>query len=219
MAGDYIPHQDGAFLEWAVNLLSYTAANKERFGIAEAAITPLQTELAAYQTAHAAAIAPNHGKADTTAKNEARDSLKSALRRFVNAHLRYNEAVSDSDKNKLGLHIPDGKPSPVSAPATRPEFEIDLSQFRQLRVSFHDQDSSRRGKPAGVHGAEIRWDFHDAPPAEVEELSHSEFATKTPHTLGFTEGQRGKRVYICLRWENSKGDKGPWGELLNAIVP
>ena len=48
---------------------------------------------------------------------------------------------------------------------------------------------------------------------------HSEFDTASPFTLNFQGHERGKTVYFCLRWENTVGEKGPWGEIYSAIVP
>jgi hypothetical protein len=50
-------------------------------------------------------------------------------------------------------------------------------------------------------------------------LSYSEFNTKPPFTLSFHGEQRGKTVYFALRWENTTGEKGPWSEIENAIIP
>jgi hypothetical protein len=41
----------------------------------------------------------------------------------------------------------------------------------------------------------------------------------TPHVLEFTEEERGKTVYVAICWQNEKGQKGPWSEIENAIVP
>jgi hypothetical protein len=33
-------------------------------------------------------------------------------------------------------------------------------------------------------------------------------ASKTPHTLNFTEEERGKTVYIAAAWQNERGNLG-----------
>jgi hypothetical protein len=33
------------------------------------------------------------------------------------------------------------------------------------------------------------------------------------------DGESGNTVYFCLRYENSKGEAGPFGPLLSAVVP
>jgi hypothetical protein len=30
---------------------------------------------------------------------------------------------------------------------------------------------------------------------------------------------RGKTVYFCLCWENNRGEKGPWSEIVFAVIP
>ncbi|MDR1552126.1 MAG: hypothetical protein LBS69_01520, partial [Prevotellaceae bacterium] len=76
-----------------------------------------------------------------------------------------------------------------------------------------------KAKPAGQHGAEIRWTISDTPVVDVEELIHSAFDTHTPFTLEFQGHERGRMAYFCLCWENTRGEKGPWSEIVSAIIP
>jgi hypothetical protein len=70
-----------------------------------------------------------------------------------------------------------------------------------------------------VHGAEIAWAILDTPPVNWDALTHSSFDTHTPFRLTFGGDQRGKTLYFALRWENTTGEKGPWNEIQNAIIP
>jgi hypothetical protein len=219
MANDYIPQSDGAFLEWAKTLTAYASPKLTNFNIPAGAFTPIQAQLTAYETAFEAAQNPNRGKVDVLNKNEARDTLKTSIRSFVKAYLAYNPAVSDADKENMGLPLHDGTRTPVPAPTTIPEVELDSSIIRQIAVHFKDAGSEKRGKPAHVHGIELRWALLDNAPASVEDMKNSAFDTATPYTFTFDETDRGKALYICPRWENNKGDKGPWGEIVKAIIP
>jgi hypothetical protein len=60
---------------------------------------------------------------------------------------------------------------------------------------------------------------YDAPPADHNALTRSVLATRTPHTFEFTEEERSKTVYMAACWQNEKGQKGPWSEIVSAIVP
>jgi hypothetical protein len=219
MAGDFIPHQDGAFLEWAKTLLAYAGQKLTVFNIPEGILAPIQARLAAYEPAFKAARNSNRGKVDVLTKNEAKGALTASLRAFIRSFLIYNPAVLDADKENMGLPLRDGTrtPAPAPAPATMPE--LDSSIIRQLSVHFKDAGSDRRGKPAHVHGVELRWALLDHAPVSVEDLSHSAFDTASPYTFSFGETDRGRALYLCPRWENNKGDKGPWGEIYKAIVP
>ena len=219
MAGDFIPHQDGPFLEWAKTLLAYAGPKSTAFNIPAGTLAPVQAQLAAYETAFNAVQNPNRGKVDVLTKNEAKDTLVTSLRAFIKGYLTYNPAVSDADKESMGLPLHDSTRTPAPAPATIPELELDSSIIRQISVHFKDTGSDRRGKPEHVHGIELRWALLDNAPVSVEDLNNSAFDTASPYTFSFDEAARGKSLYICPRWENNKGDKGPWGEIVKAIVP
>ncbi|MDR0410723.1 MAG: hypothetical protein LBH75_01955 [Treponema sp.] len=219
MAGDFIPHSDGVFLEWAKTLLAYVSPKLMAFNIPQEALTPIQGLFTTYETAFEAAQNPNRGKVDVLNKNEAKEALTQSLRFFIKAYLTYNPAVSDTDKKNMGLPLHDSTRTPVPVPTTIPEIELDSSIIRQVTAAFRDAGSKKRGKPAHVHGVELRWGLLDNPPLSVEDLKNSAFDTASPYTFTFDETERGKALYICPRWENNKGDKGPWGEIYKAIIP
>ena len=216
---DYIPKKDSAFMVWARNLLLYVQANLVAFNIQDTVLQPILVLNTAWEAAYAKALDPNRGPVDIAEKNRAREALEKALRNFVKAFLLYSPFVSDKDRNEMQLPIHDKKPTPVPPPATFPECEIDTSMLNRLIVHFWDAATKRRGKPKGAHGAEIRWELREDAPAKAEELDNSSFATRTPYVLEFTGDKQGKRVYFCLRWENNKGEKGPWSIILSAIIP
>jgi hypothetical protein len=78
--------------------------------------------------------------------------------------LTYNPAVTDADKESMGLPLHDNTSTSTPSPPTIPEAEIDSSIIRQLTIHFKDDGSEKRGKPAEVHGMEIVWDMIDTAP-------------------------------------------------------
>ncbi|MDR1602557.1 MAG: hypothetical protein LBS42_09040 [Tannerella sp.] len=62
---------------------------------------------------------------------------------------------------------------------------------------------------------EIRWGFSKTPVIIPDDLPFSAFDTNSP----FRGENRGKTVWFCLRWENTRGEKVPWSEIVSAIVP
>jgi hypothetical protein len=154
----------------------------------------------------------------TFLKNEKRKTYEKELQILIRM-LECSPLVSDDDRRSMGIVIRDTTPTPVKPPKTYPEFTVDSSMIRCLRISFWDLGSKSKAKPHGVHGAEICWAILDKPPVLVEELVHSNFDTRSPFELTFEENERGKSVYFCLRWENTRGEKGKWSEIVMAIVP
>jgi hypothetical protein len=82
-----------------------------------------------------------------------------------------------------------------------------------------DSESGRKAKPEGVHGVEIKTVILEAPATEWEQLTDSLFFTKTPGRVSFTGKQRGKMLSLAGRWENTRGVKGPWSEIITIIIP
>jgi hypothetical protein len=133
--------------------------------------------------------------------------------------LEHNPRVSVEDLKAMGIAIPDPTNTPAPVATTYPVYTTDSSVIRFLKLHFHDQNSLHKGKPRGQHGAEIRWAILASPPVNVNDLTRSAFDTSSPFTLEFDEADRGKTVHFCMRWENTRGEKGPWGEIVSAIIP
>jgi hypothetical protein len=70
-----------------------------------------------------------------------------------------------------------------------------------------------------VHGAEICWAVLDTPPVNWSQLVNSSFDTASPFRLSFEGEMRGRRLYFALRWENTRGAKGPWSEIQDTVIP
>jgi hypothetical protein len=154
----------------------------------------------------------------TFIKNEKRKAYEKLLRILVQM-LESNPLVTDDDRRAMGIAIRSKTRTPVPPPDTYPEYIIDTSLIRCLIIFFRDLGSKSKAKPRGIHGAEIRWAILDHPPLSVDELIHSGFNTRSPFKLTFSERERGKTVYFCLCWENTRGVKGPWSEIVMAIIP
>jgi hypothetical protein len=214
-----VPGRDADFFDWEKILLAYLQAHLTAFAIQQVVLTPLLALQTEFETAYARYLDPNRGPVDIAEKNRARAAFEKALRDFIKAFLLYSPYVSDKDRDEMGLPIHDTKPTPVPVPTSFPEYSVDTSTPLRLVMRFWDSATKQRAKPKGVHGAEIRWEEREDAPAKAEDLANSDFATRTPRTFAFTGDNQGRKVYFCLRWENNKGEKGPWGAIVHAIVP
>jgi hypothetical protein len=218
-AHDYLPGAYAALVTWLNNFQGYTQSNLSRFNISEDQLSVVSTAAGAFLAADVKAGLPNAGKVDHLDRKEKADAVRTVVRNFVNEFLRFNSAVTDEDRVSLGLTVPDRKPTPSPVPGTYPVATVDTSIILRLTLHYQDINSLSRAKPDGVHGAEIRWSILDTPPTDTEDLVHSEFSTCSPVTFEFKEYLRGKTAYFRLCWENTRGQKGPWSEIISAIVP
>jgi hypothetical protein len=220
MSTDYIPQNDGEFLIWDKNLFARVVANANRWNLNPASWSHIDPPMiTAYENAYKKSQDPNSGTADTLEKNQTRDVLKKATRIYVKEHLEYNSLITDEERLHMGLPVHDPKPSPSKDPHTYPLLSAKLPAPGVVEIHFVDSESGRKAKPEGVHGAEVKTVILDEPATDWEQLTDSLFFTKTPGRISFTGKQRGKKLSLAGRWENTRGVKGPWSEIITIIIP
>jgi hypothetical protein len=216
---DYIPVKEEEFLGWAKNLYTYANAHYGLWSVPDPTAA-LKTPLDAYEAAFAAVLNPNRGRVDVLAKKDTKKALKKAIRVYVKAYLISNPLVTDEDRAAMGLPIHKTTRTPVPVPRTAPQLFIHTGTRRRLIINYKDEKSERRGKPEGVHGIEIRWAILDHADPDIKDLTNSSFDTNSPLILEFEEHQRGLRVYLCGAWEiEREGEKGPFGDIEEAVIP
>ena len=66
---------------------------------------------------------------------------------------------------------------------------------------------------------QTQWAVLPEPPKSYADLVHSMFDTRSPYTFQFDLADAGKTLYVCARWENTIGQKGPWSEIKSVIIP
>jgi hypothetical protein len=109
--------------------------------------------------------------------------------------------------------------TPIPASKSRPELSIVVVDVRRLGVNFHDLLGGSKARPYGMIGASIQHATLPEPPLDPNELTQTTLATRTPHIFEFTEEERGKKVYFAACWQNERGERGPWSEIVSAIIP
>jgi hypothetical protein len=215
---DVFHKNEDEIVDWGDNFVPQVVANAATLQIPAQEATDLQTAFTTFKGLHAQAKSPTRNPIITAEKNAAKDEFLRLVREMINFRFA-NPIITDAIRIQYGLHVKDTVHTPHGVPTTRPDFTLSNKDFRRLNVDFHDQGTTSKAKPYGISGAVISWSVLDHPPADGGELTKAILATRTPHTLEFTEEERGQTVYVALQWQNNKGQKGPWSEILWAIVP
>jgi hypothetical protein len=219
MGKNYIPESDAGFNSWQVNLMSNVASRAPRLNIPLDEVAAVQTKQSRWTTAYAAVLNPaTCTKGAVTEKQEARKDYEAALRRLVRTYLTYNPALSDQDREDMGLPIHKTTHTDAPVATTIPYVVVILNLIRHLRFDFSGSEGSK-AKPEGQHGMELAARIGGEKPAGVHELTRSYFDTHTPLTIEFTEADRGQTFWYAVRWENTTGEKGPWSEIMSAVIP
>jgi hypothetical protein len=134
--------------------------------------------------------------------------------------LKQSLLVTNLDLESMGLPVrPDGTRTPAPVADRPPLVEVSTPLIGSLRIDYYDDADRKRAKPRGQHGAEGCWVISDEPVESLGKLSQSTFDTKTPLFLEFDREDRGKRVYLAMRWENTRGEKGPFSPIVSAVIP
>jgi hypothetical protein len=224
MSKDYIPKRDAEFDGWLGFLIFYVAGKcsgtpPEWTHIPQEAWTIVSNAFGVWHEAFERLKAP-HTQVDTEAKNNAKDTAKALIRLFVNQYLRF-PPVTNEDRTAMRIPNRAPHPKPVKPPEKGPSFSIIQLGPGMLGIIYRNGEKGRRGsKPEGVAGARIYYGIFGEPVTDQEQLPASKWATRCPHVIRFREADRGKRVYIALKWEIRKenGESG-WSEIQSEIIP
>jgi hypothetical protein len=57
------------------------------------------------------------------------------------------------------------------------------------------------------------------PPADGNGLAHYRFTRRRKEQLVFDAEDAGKTAYVCVCYENGKGEAGQWGPVVSAVIP
>jgi hypothetical protein len=218
---DFLPRKDADFLQWAVNFLAALAKIVARIGFPDTVYNQLVALKNTFSEKFNIAEAPETRTGPATRdKNVARKSLEKSLRQAIREYLTNNHLLTDTDRESLGLPVYKTGRTPAPVAKFAPDVEVDTSVIGRLIIYFFEKGGRhKKKKPAGQHCAELVWIISDVPPARWDELIHSVIDTNSPLELTFENDRRGKTVYFAVRWENTRGEKGPWSEIMNAIIP
>jgi hypothetical protein len=219
MSNDYIPQADRKFLVWVKNVFANVEKNAERWHLNPASFAHIVLLISSYETALIKSEHPNHGTVDTLEKNKIRNSLKKEVRGYVKEFLKYNSIITSKERKRMALPLHNTKPTPTKTPDSIPVTSTKQPLPGVVELHFVDSISGRKAKPKGVHGYDVKWVISDTAPKDWDELTNSEFFTRTPGRMTFSGKQRGNKLFLASRYENTRGVKGPWSEIIMTIIP
>ena len=188
---------------------------------AQTALTAAQNEMTRTKVVNAQC-----GAAFTALRKLLRDTKK---RYFIIPPLTVADFVA------LGLHLHDDIPSNVPRPGGFPNGSTSFPGPGVIRVHCFPMEGQPPLDPRSDYGFRIYWGVYPPGGATVEmatgikrelmripisgdELPHSKWTRRKNETFDF-HGDSGKTVYFCIRYENSKGEFGPWGPIFFAVIP
>jgi hypothetical protein len=217
---DYIPTQDAEFDIWVTTFAEYAGANFAALGLTSAQTTQLDTlwstnwtsAYAGHVTAQAAA------KSATASKDAARLALEAFVRQLA-GQIQSNPAVTNAQRESLGITVRSGSRTPTPAITSRPTIKVDISQRLQHTIRVSDESTPlSRAKPKAAFGFELYCKKGGTPPASIADCDFLGVITNSPNVEEFTAADAGITIHYIARWVNKRGEAGPISETASATV-
>jgi hypothetical protein len=171
-----------------------------------------------------------HTKADTEAMKAAYRRSKKVLSRFIQVWIRgFPDIVTAEHLANMNIPVIDNTRSPVPEPDNQVEADLTFPGIHMVELVKIRPVSGTPPDARSDYGVRIHFGFSGPPsekfpfrlvnvPKRGEDLPYSVFTKKKKKRFDL-EGESGCTVYFCLRYENSKGDVGPFGPMLSAVIP
>jgi hypothetical protein len=216
---DWLPSARSEILAMADDWIAVCTTKQTYWNIPGTALTELTT------LRNTAAIALETAKNETTRTpvataqcKEAFDALAAFMRDFKRRYF-LSPPLLDSDYISLGLKIPDPIPTPSGPPTAQVTVETYLLGRHELGVRIIYVVGTA-ADPANK-GYRIWYSViapGETPPANPDDLRKSFYTKRKKDVIEFEFGDSGKTAYFAVQIEN-EGKKGPWGPLVNALIP
>lgn len=165
-----------------------------------------------------------------TAECRAAFDLLVAKMRFIKKYWFLQPPLTDAEIISLSLSPHDGVKTAVPPPRLEAEADIrfpdygiiELANIRARGDMTAEDKRSYRGVRIyyGLTGSPTPQDLFrltETPQAGYN-LPHSTWTQRKHHRFAFP-GESGNQIFVSLCYENGKGETGPWGPVISAIIP
>ncbi|MDR2139441.1 MAG: hypothetical protein LBP50_07830 [Tannerella sp.] len=221
---NYLPKNIVKLIDWAVRFFAYLNAHYTQWKVDSILVQETETKFTDMRTAY-----ETYSKPETHSPMY-HDAMMKKKKIFVEAvqqlaqYLSHNPYLEPEDFDGLDINPPSRGPYPRHPrPHTSPKMRFAVGEEHGwVYLHFWDEMSEgSKAKPFGTQGAEIRYLVckPGEEPKSVEDLTGSEFATRTPYLFEFSDRQAGLILCVAMRWENTRGEKGPWSHIETVVIP
>jgi len=233
MSKDWMPGKRWDILTMAKIWIQVLGENREAWEIPARVVVELRELAISVESAINANNSTARGPVTAAMVNEAIGRLKHYMRSIKNRYF-FVPPLTVPDLIRLHLHPADTTLTNVGVPTDPAECDLAFPAAHIVEVVNIRPNSVTHGDPRSRFGVRIHYGilapegsvpalmmgkpFITAVPKMGDDLSHSVFTRRRRHLFDFS-GFSGMRVFVCLRYENSKGKTGPFGQMRTAFIP
>jgi len=219
-AADIFSSNEAEVDKFQKQFVTAVAADPTKYGLLKDDVAALEAAQAAWDMAYAAHIkAQETARAATQTKDSARAKLETVIRSAARK-LNGSTDVDNALRASVGLAPHASTRSAIGAPTTRPLGRTEAKGRFTLVLHFVDEETPKRvAKPEGAQGCQIWSHVGDTAPLDPAGYSFVALDTRTPYADEHAAEDAGKTVSYLLRWQNAKGEPGPWSQVITAKIP
>lgn len=230
---DWLPGGRDDVLHMAKTWLSVLSVKAALWNIPSADIVELQSYTDSAETNLQKAKSGERTETVTAECRMAFDLLRGKLRYIKDRHFK-RPPLTDADFPALLLKLPDTHPTPVPVPSGQVQIAVRYlgQHLLELRLSLLAGEGNTGGDwryaiYEGImpHGGATLEEaagpkhYVMSPPPSGEGLNYVMSTRRSKETREYAAEESGKTAYFCARFENQKGEHGPWGSIASAIIP
>ena len=221
----YIPLKDGDFFNFQHNLVNIVVANKTDWNIPDDAVTALVNRRQEYETLYKKAsnkMARTSG--DVLAHRQCRKIYEKEIRIFANSHIRYNDKMTDKDRQDVGVPPRDTKPSPRPKITDIPFIGLTNMGGGAIEVRCRTEtDQTRDSMHPAADAIECRYvmiPIGEKPPNDAETCAKFQTSKKARFIISCGAKNEGQRFYGFFHWVNltNPENSGPWSNYRSAVI-
>ena len=182
-------------------------------------VTQLNEAVAAVETENA--LSPS--KRNKITNNRLRTAINNLMTtmRDIKKRYFYTPPLSVADIASLGLKPRDTTPTNIEIPTVRAMGRVVYKGAGHIELHMMP-GGDISGNLLSYYGIKIAYEVVDimaAAPQSIRDLNESRFTRRKKEGFVFQPENSGKRIYFSIRYENSKGDAGPWCPIFSALIP
>jgi hypothetical protein len=231
---DWLPSSRTDQLAMARNWIDVLAVKATAWGIPAAVVENLETLTAAAISALDQAISSARNAVINQQVRTTFGALTDCMRDIKRRYF-FIPPLTEPDWVSLGLRLPDTNPTSIGPPTSVVNAEIAYPHKNALSLfiaplSGHAYDDRASWGfriyygvlPQSVGLSEEMMSerqFLRRVPQNPEELPHSHFTRRKRDLIEFPYDNSGKQCFVCIRYENGKGEAGPWGPMVSSFIP
>ncbi|MDR2185128.1 MAG: hypothetical protein LBO80_05595 [Treponema sp.] len=227
---DWMPGRRADQLAMCQNwIIVMTAAKRTAWNIPQDQFTDLANH---FDTAHELLQRAKSSERTPVITEQCREAFEAldGKMRFFKGHYFLLPPLGNPDIVDLGLTPWDPHQTPIPRPEAQVEADLAFPGIHQVELqNIRPVGNFGVPDPRSDYGVRIYYGLSGPPsdkyrfrltgdPKSGADLPYSLFTRRKKERFDF-DGESGNRVWFCLRYENPKGEAGPFGPILTAVIP